>query len=82
MVGGSGMYIDAVCNGIDDIPSDLDIRAQLKKELKENGILNFQNELLKKDPDHYHAMDINNPQRLIRAWKFAWKNIYIIQKQP
>ena len=67
MVGGSGMYIDAVCNGIDDIPSDLDIRAQLKKELKENGILHLQNELLKKDPNHYHAMDINNPQRLIRA---------------
>jgi len=67
MVGGSGMYIDALCNGIDDIPSDIDIRAQLKKEFKENGILNLQNELLNKDPDHYHSMDINNPQRLIRA---------------
>ena len=67
MVGGSGMYIDAVCNGIDDIPSDKSTRSVLNNELKDNGIKDLQKELLSVDPDHYHSMDVNNPQRLIRA---------------
>ena len=67
MVGGSGMYIDAVCNGIDNIPSDKNTRSQLNKELKTEGIETLQKELLKVDPVHYKSMDIKNPQRLIRA---------------
>ena len=67
MVGGSGMYIDAVCEGIDSIPSDKKTREKLNNELTTNGLKCLQTELLHSDPVHYHSMDINNPQRLIRA---------------
>ena len=67
MVGGSGMYIDAVCNGIDEIPSDEKIRAQIISEYTKNGIIPLQEELKNKDIEHYSNMDINNPQRLMRA---------------
>ena len=67
MVGGSGLYINAVLNGIDPIPSNQAIREELSDTLKKKGIALLQNELLEKDPEHYRAMDINNPQRLIRA---------------
>ncbi len=67
MVGGSGMYIDAVCNGIDAIPSNVEIRDQLNKEFKNKGIEPLQEELLRIDPEHYHRMDNKNPMRLIRA---------------
>jgi tRNA dimethylallyltransferase len=67
MVGGSGLYINAVLNGIDPIPSNQAIREELSDTLEKKGIESLQIELLEKDPEHYHAMDINNPQRLIRA---------------
>jgi len=67
MVGGSGLYVNAVLNGIDPIPSNQSIREELSNILKEIGIEPLQNELLEKDPEHYHDMDIDNPQRLIRA---------------
>jgi len=67
MVGGSGLYINAVLNGIDPIPSNQAIREELSVILENKGIESLQSELLEKDPEHYHAMDINNPQRLIRA---------------
>ncbi len=67
LVGGSGLYVDAVCKGIDDIPKDDSIRAQLNKELEENGIESLQEELRLLDPEHYESMNIQNPQRLIRA---------------
>lgn len=67
LVGGSGMYIDAVCKGIDLIPSDNKIREILNLEFTEGGIIPLQNELKEKDPVHFNEMDIKNPQRLIRA---------------
>ena len=67
LVGGSGMYIDAVCKGIDDIPSEKMVREKLNTEYAENGIEQLQSELKMKDPLHYSKMDIKNPQRLIRA---------------
>lgn len=67
MVGGSGLYVDAVCKGIDDIPKDEKIRKELIKELEEKGIEALQEELKEKDPEHYKKMNIHNPQRLIRA---------------
>ncbi len=67
LVGGSGLYVDAVCKGIDDIPKDDSIRAQLNKELEEKGIAALQEELKSLDPEHYESMNIQNPQRLIRA---------------
>ena len=67
MVGGSGLYVDAVLKGIDPIPSNREIRIALQKELSQNGIEKLQNELLQRDPQHHRFMDINNPQRLVRA---------------
>lgn len=68
MVGGSGLYVDAVISGLDDFPDVADeIRASLKEKLEQEGIISLQEELKICDPDHYESMDINNPQRLIRA---------------
>jgi tRNA dimethylallyltransferase len=67
LVGGSGLYVNAVIDGIDEIPSDIKIREELNAKLKEEGIRPLQ--LMLKDLDHAHfrKMDIRNPQRLIRA---------------
>lgn len=67
LAGGSGLYVNAVCQGIDDIPKDASIREQLQKELDEKGIEALQEELKKLDPEHYAKMNLLNPQRLIRA---------------
>jgi len=85
MVGGSGMYIDAVCNGIDNIPSDKNTRSQLNKELKTEGIEALQRELLKVDPAHYKSMDVKNPQRLIRAlevYRYTGKTYSSFRSNP
>lgn len=68
MTGGSGLYIDAVCHGFDDIP-DIDplIRQKLIKNFEENGISYLQAELQQSDPDYYEIVDKNNPQRLMRG---------------
>jgi tRNA dimethylallyltransferase len=68
MVGGSGLYIDAVCSGIDDLPnSDPEMRQTLKRTFEIEGIeaLRFQLKLL--DPEYYNMVDLANPKRLIRA---------------
>ncbi len=67
IVGGSGMYIDAVCKGLDNIPRDLKIREKLNEELDKFGIDNLKKQLRDLDPVHFHNMDNNNSQRLIRA---------------
>lgn len=67
MVGGSGLYVDAVCNGIDEIPSNEEIRNQLNKELSDFGIEKLQKELEKVDPDIWETINQKNPQRLVRA---------------
>lgn len=67
MVGGSGLYVDAVCKGIDDIPKDDVIRKQLTEQLEKEGIEVLQEELQQLDPEHYATSNIKNPQRLIRA---------------
>lgn len=67
MVGGSGLYVNAVLSGIDEIPSNLELRAELNQELEENGLRHIQQKLKKLDYDHYRFMDKQNPQRLIRA---------------
>ena len=72
MVGGSGLYVDAVLNGLDDFPNiDPLIRVQLKTDLKEKGIEFLQNRLLKLDPETYQKIDIDNHQRLIRALEIS-----------
>ncbi len=68
MVGGSGLYVDAVVNGLDyfpEVPSE--IRQQLNFELIEKGLEALQNELKKVDPSYFKKVDIHNPHRLIRA---------------
>lgn len=68
MVGGSGMYIKAVCEGIDEYPEvDLNIRTALNQLFKKEGIEPLQTELKKLDPQYYNRVDLNNQQRLIRA---------------
>lgn len=67
MVGGSGLYIDAVCDGMDDIPSDPAIRRQLKASLDENGLDTLLVSLMELDPEYYGTVDKSNPQRIIRA---------------
>ena len=68
LVGGSGLYIDAVCNGIDDFPDPPpELRNYLKDILSENGIGKLQEMLQQLDPEYYNAVDINNPKRLLRA---------------
>lgn len=68
MVGGSGLYVDAVLKGLDNFPDiDPDIRMLLKLELKKNGIRYLQDQLMKLDSESYQNIDIENKQRLIRA---------------
>lgn len=68
MVGGSGMYIDALCNGIDDLPdADENLRSELNHFFEEKGLSALQNRLLEVDPEYYEKVDLNNPKRLLRA---------------
>lgn len=67
LVGGSGMYINAVLKGLDNLPKDLNIRQELNNRLKKDGIASLQNELKKLDPPHYKNIDTLNPQRIIRS---------------
>jgi tRNA dimethylallyltransferase len=66
--GGSMMYIDAVCNGIDDIPTvDEETRELLKRRLKEEGLEVLCKELKRLDPEHYEIVDRHNPRRVVHA---------------
>ena len=68
MVGGSGMYIDALCNGLDDFPPvDLQLRNSLMERLANEGIEALRNELKMLDRASYDTIDIANPQRVVRA---------------
>jgi tRNA dimethylallyltransferase len=68
LAGGSGLYIRAICEGFDDLPmADIAIREQLNKQLAEKGITALQERLKAIDPMYYGEVDINNPQRVIRA---------------
>jgi len=77
MTGGSGMYINAVCNGLDDLPKDIKIREELNQKFKTKGILSLQEQLQKIDPVQFEKIDINNPQRIIRALE-----VCLITKKP
>ena len=68
LAGGSMMYIDAVCNGIDDIPTiDDDTRATMKRRLAEEGLEALCEELHRLDPEHYDIVDRHNPRRVVHA---------------
>ena len=66
--GGSMMYIDAVCNGIDDIPTiDDETRNTLKKRLADEGLESLCEQLRILDPEHYEMVDKKNPRRVVHA---------------
>ena len=66
--GGSMMYIDAVCNGIDDIPTvDDDTRRLMKQQLATEGLEALCEELKRLDPEHYDIVDRQNPRRVVHA---------------
>ena len=68
MVGGTGLYIKAFCEGLDDIPTiDPSIRAAIVQSYEANGMLWLQNEIAKKDPIYWEQAEQENPQRLMRA---------------
>lgn len=66
--GGSMMYIDAVCNGIDDIPTiDDATRELMKRRLAEEGLQSLCEELQRLDPEYYEIVDRRNPRRVVHA---------------
>ncbi len=68
LVGGSGLFINAVCHGFDELPVASEVtRARLNHILAEKGLEHLQEKLEKADPEYYAEVDINNPQRVIRA---------------
>lgn len=68
MTGGSGLYIKAVCEGLDVIPTVAgNIREQLNEELSTKGLTFLQAELQASDPEYFKLVDKQNPQRVIRA---------------
>ena len=68
MVGGSGLYIDAVCKGLDTFPEiDETLRIKLRQKFEDYGIQWLQDEVKKIDPTFYASSDVNNHQRLLRC---------------
>lgn len=68
MVGGSGLYVDAVLNGLDYFPEIApSVRKKLNKELEEQGLGYLQNKLKQLDINTYHQIALDNPHRIIRA---------------
>ncbi len=68
LVGGSGLYVNAVLQGFDDFPEVPEtIRLDLLDKYKRDGISFLQNELRQRDPDYYKIVDVDNPQRIMRA---------------
>ena len=71
------MYIDALVNGFDDLPTDGDVRDELSQRYKAEGIEVLQRELMRLDPEYYNQVDLQNPHRLIRALE-----VCVVSKSP
>ena len=68
LVGGSGLFVDVACNGIDDIPKvPNELRNKVREYYKINGLNYIQNLLKQYDKKHYNVIDLSNPQRILRA---------------
>ncbi|MHC1702300.1 MAG: tRNA (adenosine(37)-N6)-dimethylallyltransferase MiaA [Tenuifilaceae bacterium] len=68
LVGGSGLYIDAVCKGIDDFPApDAELRKSLYDKLNNEGIDSLKQQLAVLDPEYYNQVDLYNTQRILKA---------------
>lgn len=73
MTGGSMMYIDAVCQGIDDIPTiDADTRAMMWERYEEVGLEGLQRELKMLDPEYYAIVDLKNYKRIVHALEICY----------
>ncbi|MBN1158059.1 MAG: tRNA (adenosine(37)-N6)-dimethylallyltransferase MiaA [Bacteroidales bacterium] len=78
MTGGSGLYIDAVCRGINDLPPvDPAVREELKALYRKDGMAGITKELEKADPEYYKRVDLKNPKRILKALE-----IYITTGKP
>lgn len=78
LVGGSGLYIDALCNGIDDLPTiPVDVRSGVFNMYKTEGLEKIQQLVQKIDPEYYNKADINNYKRLLKAIE-----VYEVTKKP
>lgn len=74
LTGGSMMYIDAVCNGIDDIPTIReDIREEMKKRYANEGLEALCEDLKRLDPEHYEIVDKKNYRRVIHALEICYQ---------
>ncbi len=74
LTGGSMMYIDAVCNGIDDIPTVReDIREEMKRRYVEEGLEALCEDLKRLDPEHYAVVDKQNHRRVIHALEICYQ---------
>jgi tRNA dimethylallyltransferase len=68
MTGGSMLYIDAFCHGIDELPTvDPELRNNLQKQYQEEGLESIRRQLKLLDPDFYRQVDLKNPKRIIHA---------------
>lgn len=68
MVGGSGMYVDAVCKGIDDIPTpDPELRKELEYQFRQKGIDSLRSLLKQVDPAYYKSVDLRNHKRMLKG---------------
>jgi tRNA dimethylallyltransferase len=68
LTGGTGLYIDAICYGIDELPAaDPEIRAELAHRFRKEGIESLRFDLKKLDPDYYSSVDLNNHKRILKA---------------
>lgn len=74
MTGGSGLFIDAVCNGIDEMPDvQPEVRQKVETMLKEGGIDALSRELQQLDPEYFAVVDQQNPRRLQRALEVCYQ---------
>lgn len=73
LTGGSMLYIDAVCKGLDDVPTvDKETRLKLKQKLQEEGLEKLVQELRLLDPAYYEACDKKNPKRVVHALEICY----------
>lgn len=78
-IGGSGLYIKALCEGLDKVPdTDINFRKQLIALYETKGIEPLQNMLRERDPERWFSIDQQNPQRLMRAIEMAYQKVSLV----
>ncbi len=74
LVGGSGMYIDVVCQGIDDLPTvDQELRQEIYERFQTQGLDQLRSELKLLDPEFYNQVDLNNGKRILKALEVCYQ---------